>query len=49
MMELEKAKLILAQGDLEGARTIATDILAEKNVTSIQKQTAEEILGKITG
>tara|TARA_B100000029_G_scaffold177949_1_gene175321 strand:- start:2288 stop:2962 length:675 start_codon:yes stop_codon:yes gene_type:complete len=49
MMELEKAKLILAQGDLEGARTIATDILAEKNVTSIQKQTAEEILGKIPG
>ena len=49
MIELEKAKLILAQGDNEAARTIATDILSKKNVTAIQKQAAEEILGKIPG
>ena len=49
MIELEKAKLILAQGDNEAARTIATDILSEKNVTAVQKQAAEEILGKIPG
>ena len=49
MIELEKAKLILAQGDNEAAYTIATDILSKKNVTAIQKQAAEEILGKIPG
>ena len=49
MLELEKAKLILAQGDYERARTIADGIISEKNVTPVQKQVAEEILGKIPG
>lgn len=49
MMSLEKAKLIFASGDIDGARSIADGILAEKNVTPVQKQVAQELIGKIPG
>ncbi|MBL51643.1 MAG: hypothetical protein CMG57_06765 [Candidatus Marinimicrobia bacterium] len=49
MMELEKAKVFLNQGDLEAVGNIANSILNEKNVSSVQKQIAEELMGKISG
>ena len=49
MIALEKAKLIFSTGNTDGARTIAEDILSEKDVTSVQKQVAEELIGKILG
>ena len=49
IIKLEKAKLILSQGDFEGARTITDGILSNKDVTVIEKQVAEELLGRIPG
>jgi len=49
MLELSKARLILRQGDLEGARVIVDGLLANKDLNSDQKQDAEEILGNIVG
>ena len=49
IIKLEKAKLILLQGDFEGARTITDGILSNKDVTVIEKQIAEELLGRIPG
>ena len=46
---LEKAKLILSQGDDEQTKALVKGILSEKNVTPVQKQVAEELLGKISG
>jgi predicted negative regulator of RcsB-dependent stress response len=49
MIKLEKAKLILSQGDIERARAITDGILSNKDVTVIEKQVAEELLGRIPG
>ena len=49
IIKLEKAKLILSQGNFEGARTITDGILSNKDVTVIEKQVAEELLGRISG
>jgi len=49
IIKLEKAKLILSDGDIEGARTITDGILSSKDVNIIEKQLAEEILGRIPG
>lgn len=49
IIKLEKVKLILSQGDFERARTITNGILSNKDVTTIEKQVAEEILGRIPG
>jgi predicted negative regulator of RcsB-dependent stress response len=49
MIKLEKAKIILSQGDIDRARTITDGILSDKDVTVIEKQVAEEILGRIPG
>ena len=49
IINLEKAKLILSQGDIERARTITDGILSEKDLTVIEKKVAEEILGRIPG
>ena len=49
MIKLEKAKIILSQGDIERARTITDGILSDKDVTVIEKQVAEELLGRIPG
>jgi hypothetical protein len=46
---LEKANLLLSDGDIEGARTITDAVLSAKDVTLIEKQVAEEILGRIPG
>jgi predicted negative regulator of RcsB-dependent stress response len=49
ILTLEKAKLILSQGDEEQTKALAKGVLSEKNVTPVQKQVAEELLGKISG
>ena len=49
IITLEKAKLILLQGDFERARTITDGILSNKDVTVVEKQIAEELLGRIPG
>ena len=49
ILTLEKAKLILSQGDDEQTKALVKGILSEKNVTPVQKQVAEELLGKISG
>jgi len=49
IITLEKAKLILLQGDFERARTITDGILSNKDVTIVEKQIAEELLGRIPG
>jgi len=49
MIKLEKAKLILSQGDIERARAITDGVLSNKDVTVIEKQVAEELLGRIPG
>ena len=49
MLELSKARLILRQGDLAGARVIVEGLLADKDLSSDQKQAAEEIIGNIVG
>tara|TARA_B100001250_G_scaffold413693_1_gene448655 strand:- start:537 stop:1211 length:675 start_codon:yes stop_codon:yes gene_type:complete len=49
IIRLEKAKVMLSDGDIEGARTIADAVLSNKDVTVIEKQVAEEILGRIPG
>tara|TARA_B100000586_G_C19944465_1_gene356947 strand:+ start:60 stop:734 length:675 start_codon:yes stop_codon:yes gene_type:complete len=49
IIKLEKAKLILSQGDFERARTITDGVLSNKDVTVIEKQVAEELLGRIPG
>ena len=49
IIKLEKAKLILSVGDIEGARTITDGVLSDKDVTVIEKQVAEELLGRIPG
>tara|TARA_B100000809_G_C15103604_1_gene517863 strand:+ start:75 stop:749 length:675 start_codon:yes stop_codon:yes gene_type:complete len=49
ILTLEKAKFILSQGDDEQTKALVKGILSEKNVTPVQKQVAEELLGKISG
>ncbi|MBT3180549.1 MAG: tetratricopeptide repeat protein [Candidatus Marinimicrobia bacterium] len=49
MLSLQKANLILKSGDSQTAKTIASTILSEENITAVQKQAAEELLGKIPG
>ena len=49
MLELSKARLFLKQGNLEGARGIVDGLLAKKDLSSDQKQAAEEIIGNIVG
>ena len=49
ILNLEKAKLNYKQGNLEDAKHIVGKILSEKDLTPVQKQIAEELLGKITG
>ena len=49
MLELSKARLFLKQGNLEGAHGIVEGLLAKKDLSSNQKQAAEEIIGNIVG
>ena len=49
ILTLEKATFILSQGDDEQTKALVKGILSEKNVTPVQKQVAEELLGKISG
>ena len=49
ILNLEKAKLNYKQGNIENAKHIVGEILSEKDLTPVQKNIAEELLGKITG
>ena len=49
MLELNKARLFLKLGNFEGARSIVDELLAKKDLSSDQKQAAEEIIGNIVG
>jgi len=49
MLEISKARLFLKQGNLDGARVIVDGLLDEKDLSSDQKQAAEEIIGNIVG
>ena len=49
MLELSKARLFLKQGNFDGARGIVDGLLAKKDLSSDQKQAAEEIIGNIVG
>jgi len=49
MIELEIVRINIMQGESGNSQIILEDILSSKNVTSSEKQIAEELLGKISG
>ena len=49
MIELEIVRINIMQGESGNSQTILEDMLSSKNVTSSEKQIAEELLGKISG
>ena len=49
IMKLEKAKMLLNQGSYEAVRNIANGILNKKNVTSVERKIAEELIGELSG
>ena len=49
MIELEIVRINIMQGGSGNSQTILEDMLSSKNVTSSEKQIAEELLGKISG